>query len=180
MGFFKGTTILCVRRNNSVVIGGDGQVTFGNTILKKSSKKVRCLFKNSVLAGFAGSTADAFTLFDKFEEKLELHYGNISRAVVDFGKYWRSDKILRRLEALLIVADIKKSFLLSGCGDVIEPENNIVAIGSGGQYAYASALSLMKYTKFSAKDIVLNSLNIASDICIYTNFHISIEKLELN
>jgi len=177
---FCGTTILCVRRGDYVVMGGDGQVTFGHVILKKSVKKVRFLFKDSVIAGFAGSTADAFTLFEKFEEKLELYYGNISRSAVEFGKYWRSDKVLRRLEALLIVADSNKSFLLSGNGDVLEPEDDVIAIGSGGQYAHASALSLLKHTKLSAKDIVYKSLNIAAEICIYTNFNIVMKEIKMN
>lgn len=176
---FNSTTILCVRRNNKVVMGGDGQVTFGNTIFKKSVEKVKFLFKESVIAGFAGAAADSFTLFEKFEEKLELYYGNISRAAIEFGKYWRSDKFMRKLEALLIVADCKNSFLLSGNGDVLEPEDNVIAIGSGGQYAHASAISLMKHTNLSAKDIVYNSLKIASEICIYTNSNIVIKELDI-
>ncbi len=173
----KGTTILCVKKNNSVALGGDGQVTLGHTILKNNAKKVRFLFKNKVLAGFAGSTADSFTLFEKFEEKLELFHGNISRAAVEFGKHWRSDRILRKLDALLIVTDINKSFLLSGNGDVIEPENNIISIGSGGQYAQAAAIALSNHTEQTAKDIVKNSLYIASNICIYSNSNIIIEEL---
>ena len=180
MSKFLGTTILCVRRNNHVVIGGDGQVTFGNTVIKKNVEKVKFLFNNSVITGFAGSTADAFTLFEKFEEKLELYSGNISRAAVELGKYWRSDKNLKRLEALLIAADSSKLYLLSGNGDVLEPENDIIAIGSGGQYAHASALSLFKYTNLSAKDIVYRSLSIAAEICIYTNFNITIKELKIN
>lgn len=179
MSSFYGTTILCVRKNNCVVMGGDGQVTFGNVVLKNNVKKIRFLFNKSVIAGFAGSTADAFTLFEKFEEKLELYYGNISRAAVEFGKYWRSDRILRRLEALLIVADATRSFLLSGNGDVLEPEDNVLAIGSGGQYAQAAALSLFRYTKLSARDIVVKSLDIAASICIYTNFNTVIKELRV-
>ncbi|HIH2763312.1 MAG TPA: ATP-dependent protease subunit HslV [Candidatus Azoamicus sp.] len=174
----KGTTIICVKKNNSVALGGDGQVTLGNTILKSNAKKIRFLFKNKVLAGFAGSVADSFTLFEKFEEKLDLFQGNISRAAVEFGKHWRSDKILRKLDALLVVTDINKSFLLSGNGDVIEPENNIISIGSGGQYAQAAALALSNHTNQTAKEIVKNSLYIASNICIYSNSNIVIEELK--
>lgn len=177
---FLGTTILCVKRENYVVIGGDGQVSVGNTILKKNVEKVKYLFKNSVIAVFAGSTADSLTLFEKFEEKLELYSGNISRASVELGRYWRSDKNLKRLEALLIVADTHKIYLLSGNGDVLEPDGDIIAIGSGGQYAHASALALLKYTKLSAKDIVYRSLSIAADICVYTNCNITIKELKSN
>lgn len=173
----KSTTILCVKRNNFVAMGGDGQMTIGNTILKNNVKKVRFLFKRKVLAGFAGSTADSVSLFEKFEEKLELFHGNLPRAAIEFGRYWRSDRILKRLEALLIVADINKLFLLTGSGDVIEPENNIISIGSGGQYAQAAAIALLKYTDLTAKDIVKNSLIIASDICIYSNSNIIVEEL---
>lgn len=173
----KGTTILCVKKNNCIAMGGDGQVTMGNTILKNNAKKIRFLFKNKILAGFAGSTADSFTLFEKFEEKLELFHGNISRAAIEFGKHWRSDRILKKLEALLIVSDINKTFLLTGAGDVIEPENNIISIGSGGQYAQAAAIALSTHTNQSAKEIVKNSLIIASNICIYSNLNITIEEL---
>lgn len=173
----KGTTIICVKKNNSVALGGDGQVTLGHTILKNNAKKIRFLFKNTVLAGFAGSTADSFTLFEKFEEKLEIFHGNISRAAIEFGKHWRSDRILKKMDALLIVTDINKSFLLSGHGDVIEPENNIISIGSGGYYAQAAAIALSNYTNQNAKEIVKNSLCIASSICIYSNSNIIIEEL---
>jgi len=179
MSSFCGTTILCVRRDNFVVMGGDGQVTFGHVILKNNVKKIRFLFKKKVIAGFAGSTADSFTLFERFEEKLESYYGNITRAAVEFGKYWRSDRILRRLEALLIVADSNRSFLLSGNGDVLEPEENILAIGSGGHYAQAAALSLIKCTKLSARDIVVKSLDVAASICVYTNFNTVIKELKI-
>lgn len=174
----KGTTILCVKKDNCIAMGGDGQITMGHTILKHSAKKIRFLFKNKVLAGFAGSTADSFALFEKFEEKLELFHGNISRAAIEFGKHWRSDRILKKLEALLIVSDINKSFLLTGNGDVIEPENNIISIGSGGQYAQAAAIALSTYTNQTAKEIVKNSLIIASNICIYSNLNITIEELK--
>ena len=177
---FFGTTILCVKRKNSVAMGGDGQVTFGNVILKKNVEKIKFLFDKSIIAGFAGGTADAITLFEKFEEKLELYSGNISRSAIEFGKYWRSDKNLKRLEALLIVANLSNLFLLSGNGDIIEPEKDVIAIGSGGQYAYSSALSLLKYTKLSAKDIVYRSLIIASEVCIYTNSNITIKELNSN
>jgi len=179
MSNFLGTTILCVKRDNYVVIGGDGQMTFGNIILKKNVEKVKFLFKKSVIAGFAGSTSDALTLFEKFEEKLELYSGNISRASVELGKYWRSDKNLKRLEALLIVADISKLYLLSGNGDVLEPDSDIMAIGSGGQYAHSAALALLKYTKLSAREIVYRSLSIAAEICIYTNFNIIVKELKM-
>ncbi|HIH2763640.1 MAG TPA: ATP-dependent protease subunit HslV [Candidatus Azoamicus sp.] len=174
----KGTTILCVKKDNCVAMGGDGQITLGNTILKNNAKKVRFLFKNKFLAGFAGSTSDSFTLFEKIEEKLELYHGNISRAVIEFGKYWRSDRNLKKLDALLIITDIKTSFLLSGNGDVIEPETNIISIGSGGQYAQSAAIALSNYTNQSAKEIVKNSLYIASNICIYSNSNITIEELK--
>lgn len=173
----KGTTIICIKKHNCVALGGDGQVTLGHTILKSNAKKIRFLFNNKVLAGFAGSTADSFTLFEKFEEKLELFHGNISKAAVEFGKHWRSDRILKKLDALLIVTDINKSFLLSGNGDVIEPEHNIISIGSGGTYAQAAAIALYNHTNQSAKEIVKNSLNIASSICIYSNSNIIIEEL---
>ena len=177
MDQFKGTTILCVRRNNSVVIGVDGQVTLGNVILKSNAVKIRKIFKNKIIAGFAGSSADSLTLFEKFEEKLHIYHGNLTRAVVELGKYWRSDNILRRLEALLIVSDIEKSFLLSGNGDIIEPEDSILAIGSGGQFAQSAAIALFDNTTFSAKDIVSLSLTISAKICIYTNNNITIEEL---
>ncbi|MBU0456394.1 MAG: ATP-dependent protease subunit HslV [Pseudomonadota bacterium] len=174
---FHGTTILCVRHKDKVVIGGDGQVSMGNIVLKGNAKKVRRLFNNKVIAGFAGGTADAFTLFERFEAKLEMYHGNLTRAAVELAKDWRTDKILRRLEALLAVADEKTSLIITGNGDVIEPEKNIIAIGSGGPFAQAAARALIDNTKFSAKQIVERSLKIASDICIYTNQHLTIEEL---
>jgi ATP-dependent HslUV protease subunit HslV len=175
---FRGTTILSVRRGKSVVIGGDGQVTQGNTVMKGNAKKVRRLYKDQVLAGFAGGTADAFTLFERFETKLEMHQGHLVRAAVELAKDWRTDKILRRLEALLIVADKKASLIITGNGDVIEPEGGIMAIGSGGPLAEAAARALFDNTKLSALDIVKKGLNIAGDMCIYTNHHLTIEELE--
>ena len=174
---FRGTTILSVRRDGKVVIGGDGQVSMGHTIMKGNAKKIRRLYQDKVIAGFAGGTADAFTLFERFEGKLEKHQGNLTRAAVELGKDWRTDKILRRLEALLAVADSTNSFIISGNGDVIEPENNLMAIGSGGPYAQAAARALLAATDLSAYEIVEKSLNIAADICIYTNHHLTIEEL---
>lgn len=174
----KGTTILSVRRNGKVVIGGDGQVSLGNTVMKNNSRKVRRLYNGNVLAGFAGSTADAFTLFELFEAKLEKHQGNLTRSAVELAKDWRTDKILRRLEAMLLIADSEKSLLISGMGDVIEPEHGLMAIGSGGAFAQAAARALVDNTKLSAKKIVEASLNIAADICIYTNHHLTIEELD--
>jgi ATP-dependent HslUV protease subunit HslV len=176
-GMFKGTTILCIRINGKVAIGGDGQVTMGNTILKHNAKKVRTMYNDKILAGFSGATADALTLFEKFEGKLESYSGNITRAAVELAKDWRTDKILRRLEALLIVADIEHTFIISGTGDVIEPELGVAAIGSGGPYAQAAARALIENTSLSAKDIVEKAMNIASDICIYSNQNIVIEEL---
>ncbi len=173
----KGTTILCVRRNGKVAIGGDGQVTMGSTVLKHNAKKIRKMYNEKLLAGFSGATADAFTLFEKFEGKLESYRGNITRAAVELAKDWRTDKILRRLEALLIVADAEHIFILSGTGDVIEPENGIAAIGSGGPYAQAAARALSENTEFAAQEIVEKAMKIASDICIYTNEQIHIEEL---
>jgi ATP-dependent HslUV protease subunit HslV len=173
----RGTTILSVRRNGKTVIAGDGQVTVGATVMKHNAKKVRTLYNNKVLAGFAGATADAFTLFEKFESKLEQYHGNLTRASVELAKDWRTDKVLRRLEALMIVADSERSFILSGNGDVIEPENGILAIGSGGPYALAAARALMEQTKLSARVIAEESMKIASEICIYTNREITIEEL---
>lgn len=177
---FNGTTIICVRKDGELAIGGDGQVTFGNMILKKNVEKIKFLFNESVVTGFSGSTADALTLFEKFEEKLELYHGNMSKAAIEFGKYWRSDKNMKKLEALLIIADKKNTFLLTGNGDILEPENDIIAIGSGGQFAYAAALALIRNTKLKAKEIVSQSLKIASDICIYTNSNLIIKELKLN
>lgn len=175
---YHGTTILSIRRNKKVVIGGDGQVSMGNTIMKGNAKKVRRLFNNQVIAGFAGGTADAFTLFERFEGKLEKHQGHLVRSAVELAKDWRTDKILRRLEALLAVADAKASLILTGNGDVIEPEHGIMAIGSGGQYAQAAALALLHNTKLSAREIIEKSLAIAADICVYTNSNFTIEELD--
>ena len=175
---FKGTTILCVRRNGQVAIAGDGQVTMGNTVLKHNAKKTRRMFGDKVLAGFSGATADAFTLFEKFEGKLESYRGNITRAAVELAKDWRTDKILRRLEALLLVADLEHTFIISGTGDVIEPEGGVAAIGSGGPYAQASARALYENTSLSAREIVEKSMIITSDICIYSNKSITIEELQ--
>lgn len=175
---YRGTTILSVRRGNKVVIGGDGQVSLGNTVMKGNAKKVRRLYKDKVIAGFAGGTADAFTLFERFERKLEMHQGHLVRAAVELAKDWRTDKILRRLEALLAVADNKASLIITGNGDVIEPEEGIMAIGSGGPFAQSAARALLQNTKLSALDIVKKSLAIAADICIYTNHNLTIEELE--
>ncbi len=174
---FHATTILCVRRNNSVAIGGDGQVTLGNTVLKQNARKIRKMYGDKVIAGFAGATADAFTLFEKFEGKLESYRGNITRAAVELAKDWRTDKILRRLEALLVVADRDHTFIISGTGDVLEPEDGIAAIGSGGPYAQAAALALCENTSLGTGEIIAKAMKIASDICIYTNENISIEEL---
>jgi len=174
----RGTTILSVRRNGKVVIGGDGQVTQGNTVMKGNARKVRRLFHDKVIAGFAGGTADAFTLFERFERKLEVHQGKLMRSAVELAKDWRTDKMLRRLEALLVVADTEDSLIITGNGDVIEPPEGLMAIGSGGPFAQASALALMENTDFSARKIVEKSLNIAADICIYTNQNLTIEELE--
>ncbi len=174
---FYGTTILAIKKGENIVMGGDGQVTLGNTVLKSNAKKIRKIYENKVLAGFAGATADAFTLVERFEEKLNKHSGNLLRAAVELAKDWRTDKYLRRLEALLIVGDKKHLLIISGNGDVIEPEDNIAAIGSGGPYALAAARALKENTDLSIKDIVKKSLKIASDICIYTNENILIEKL---
>jgi ATP-dependent HslUV protease, peptidase subunit HslV len=174
---FHATTILAVRRDNKVVVAGDGQVSFQNTVMKSSAKKVRRMKDGKVVAGFAGSTADAFTLFEKFEAKLKEYSGNLTRAAVELAKEWRTDRILRRLEALLIVADKEKTFTISGNGDVIEPDDDIAAIGSGGPFALAAARALLKNTKMSAKEIALAAMKIAADICIYTNESISLEEL---
>ena len=174
---FHGTTILSVRRNNKIAIGGDGQVTMGNTIVKSNARKIRRLHHDQIVAGFAGATADAFTLFELFESKLEKHQGNLMRSAVELAKDWRTDKILRRLEALLAVADKRSSLILSGNGDVIEPEEDIIAIGSGGNYALAAAKALLNNTQLSAREIVEKSLRIAGSICIYTNSNILIDEL---
>lgn len=175
---FHGTTILSVRRQGRVVIGGDGQVTMGNTVMKANARKVRRLYKDQVIAGFAGGTADAFTLFERFEGKLEKHQGQLTRAAVELAKDWRTDRILRRLEALLAVADRTASLIITGQGDVIEPENGLMAIGSGGPYAQAAARALMESTELDARAIVERALNIAADICIYTNRSLTIEELQ--
>jgi len=173
----RGTTILSVRRGNSVVIGGDGQVTMGETVMKGNARKVRRLYKDTVIAGFAGGTADAFTLFERFEGQLEKQQGNLVRAAVELAKDWRTDRALRRLEALLVVANADDSLVITGTGDVIEPNDGIMAIGSGGQYAKAAALALLKNTDLSARDIVESGLEIAADICIYTNHDRTIEEI---
>ena len=175
---FRGTTILSVRTDNQVVIGGDGQVSIGNTMMKGNARKVRRLYNNQVLAGFAGGTADAFTLFERFEGKLEKHQGQLVRAAVELAKDWRTDRMLRRLEALLAVADSEASLIISGNGDVIEPEQGVMAIGSGGDFAKSAALALVENSDLSAKDIVEKSLGIAGRICIYTNDHLTIETLD--
>lgn len=174
---FHGTTVLCVRRNGAVVIGGDGQVSLGNTVMKSGAVKVRRLHNDTVIAGFAGGTADAFTLFERFEGMLEKYQGNLPRSAVELAKDWRADRALRRLEALLIVADTEKSLLVSGTGDVIEPDDDLIAIGSGGPYAQAAAKALLQNTDLSAAEIVQKALNIAADICIYTNSSLTIEHL---
>ena len=175
---FRGTTILLVRRGNLVVIGGDGQVSLGQTVMKGNARKVRRLFSDKVIAGFAGGTADAFTLFERFEGKLEKHSGNLVRSAVEMAKDWRTDRVLRRLEAMLVVADKQSSLLISGNGDVIEPEHNVAAIGSGGPYAQAAARALMENTELDARTIVERALTIAADICVYTNHHLTLEELE--
>ena len=175
---YKGTTILSVRRNNSVVVGGDGQVTMGDTVMKGNARKVRRLYDENVIAGFAGGTADAFTLFERFERQLEKYHGNLVRAAVELAKDWRTDRALRRLEALLIVANKNDSLLITGNGDVIEPNDGVLAIGSGGQYAKSAALALIKNTSLDPLSIVTESLRIAGEICIYTNQDTTIEKIE--
>ena len=171
------TTILSIRRNGKTAIAGDGQVTVGNTVMKSNAKKVRKMYNDKVLAGFAGATADAFTLFEKFEAKLEQYHGNLTRAAVELAKDWRTDKVLRRLEALMIIADAERSFILSGNGDVIEPEDGIAAIGSGGPYALAAARALVEHTNLGARQIVEAAMQIAGAICIYTNKEITVEEL---
>ena len=177
MSQFHGTTILAVRRDGRVALGGDGQVTIGDTVMKANANKVRALKGGKILAGFAGAAADAFTLFEKFEEKLERYPGNLPRAAVELAKDWRSDRILRRLEALLVVADLEHSFLLSGSGELIEPDDGIVAVGSGGNFALAAARALLPVEELSARDVTLRSLEIAADICVYTNRNITILEL---
>lgn len=178
MAELHGTTIVSVRRGKQVVIGGDGQVTLGNTIMKGNARKVRRLYKGKILAGFAGGTADAFTLFERFEAKLETYQGNLLRSAVELAKDWRTDRMLRRLEAMLIVADPSVSLIISGNGDVIEPENNILAIGSGGPYAKAAADALMENTELDARSICEKALTIAGKTCIYTNLNFTIETLD--
>jgi ATP-dependent HslUV protease, peptidase subunit HslV len=173
----RSTTILCVRRNGSLVMGGDGQVTMGESVIKHKAKKIRRLYGDKVLAGFAGSTADALSLFSRFEQKLEEFHGNLSRAVVELAKDWRTDRALRHLEALLVVADKKATYLVSGNGDVIEPDDGIVAIGSGGAYAVSAARALAKHTKMSAREIVQEAMQLAGQICIFTNEQSTIEEL---
>ncbi len=177
MDQYRGTTIVSVRRNNRVAIAGDGQVSMGNTIMKGNARKVRRMYEDSVIAGFAGSTADAFTLFERFEEKLIKHSGNLTRAAVELAKDWRTDKILRHLEALLCVADKDASFIVSGNGDVIEPEDGLMAIGSGGPFAQAAARALLDNTDMNAREICERALNIAGDICVFTNQNITVEEL---
>ena len=175
---FHGTTILSARRGTKVAMGGDGQVTLGNIIVKATARKVRRLYKDQVLAGFAGATADAFTLFERFESKLDKHQGHHMRSAIELAKDWRTDRILRRLEAMLTVADRTSSLIITGTGDVLEPELGLLAIGSGGAYAHAAAIALLQNTDFSPADIVKKSLTIAGDLCIYTNQNHTIEVLE--
>ena len=175
---FRGTTILSVRREGRVAIGGDGQVSMGDTVMKGNARKVRRLFQGRVIAGFAGGTADAFTLFERFEGKLEKHQGNLVRSAVELAKDWRTDRSLRRLEALLTVADVKDSLIISGTGDVIEPEHDLMAIGSGGPYAEAAARALLGNTDLGAREIAEQSLRIAADICVYTNHNLVVDELE--
>jgi ATP-dependent HslUV protease subunit HslV len=178
MDSYHGTTIVSVRRGQQVALGGDGQVTLGHIVVKSSARKVRKLHRDQVLAGFAGATADAFTLFERFEAKLEKHQGHLTRAAIELTRDWRTDRVLRRLEAMLAVADRQASLIISGNGDVLEPEYGIVAIGSGGAYAHAAARALIDHTELSARDVVKRSLEIAGDLCIYTNQNHTIETLE--
>ena len=172
-----GTTVLCVRRDNKVVMAGDGQVTMGQQVMKHSARKIRRLFNDKVLAGFAGSTADALSLFERFEGKLQEHHGNLAKSAVELAKEWRKDRALRHLEALLVVADAKSTFVLSGDGDVIEPDDGLCAIGSGGPFALAAARALAKHSKLGAKEIAQESMRVASEICIYTNSSFTVEEL---
>jgi ATP-dependent HslUV protease subunit HslV len=171
------TTIICIRHKGKVAIAGDGQVTLGQTVLKKKANKIRTLYKGNILAGFSGATSDAFALFSRFETKLEEYHGNLSRAAIELAKDWRLDKALRRLEALLIVADKEQSFLISGTGDVVEPDDGILAIGSGGAYALAAARALISHTDLTAKEIALEAMKITADICVYTNDQITVKEL---
>ncbi|WP_282177926.1 ATP-dependent protease subunit HslV [Vibrio nereis] len=173
------TTIVSVRRNNKVVIAGDGQVSLGNTVMKGNARKVRRLYNNQVLAGFAGGTADAFTLFERFESKLQMHQGHLTKAAVELAKDWRSDRALRKLEALLAVADETASLIITGNGDVVQPENDLIAIGSGGNFAQAAATALLENTDLDAREIAEKSLKIAGDICVFTNHNHTIEELEI-
>jgi ATP-dependent HslUV protease subunit HslV len=171
------TTVICIRHKGQVVMAGDGQVTLGQTVLKKTAQKVRRLYKDKVLAGFAGATSDAFALFARFEAKLEEYRGNLSRAAIELAKDWRLDKSLRQLDALLVVADETSTFLISGTGDVVEPDDGIIAVGSGGPYALAASRALIKHTDLSAKEVALEALKISSEICIYTNDNFTVEEL---
>ncbi len=179
MQSLHGTTIISVRRKNEVAVGGDGQVSLGNTVIKANARKVRRLYNEKVLAGFAGGTADAFTLFERFESKLDTYQGNLMRAAVELAKDWRADRILRRLEAMLVVADTKSSLIITGMGDVIEPEQGLMAIGSGGFYAKSAAQALLENTDLGAANVVEKSLSIAADICVYTNRNFTIETLKI-
>jgi len=180
MDQYKGTTIVSVRRGNKVVIGGDGQVSQGNTVMKGNARKVRRLYKDQVIAGFAGGTADAFTLFERFEEQLEKHHGKLTRAAVELAKLWRTERSLRRLEALLVVADKQSSLIITGNGDVIETEDSLMAIGSGGPFAQSAAKALLQNTDLSATEIVEKSLTIAADVCVFTNHHHTVEELDIS
>ena len=173
----RSTTVICVRRDTKVVMAGDGQVTLGHEVLKSGAKKLRRLYNNKVLAGFAGSTADALSLFERFEGKLQEHHGNLAKSAVELAKEWRKDRALRHLEAMLVVADSKGTFILSGNGDVIEPDDGIVAIGSGGSFALAAARAMLKHSKLTAKDLAMEAMRIASEICIYTNENFTVEEL---
>ncbi|MDJ0839048.1 MAG: ATP-dependent protease subunit HslV [Acidobacteriota bacterium] len=175
---FEATTVIAVRKDGKVAIAGDGQVTLGNVVMKHGAKKIRRLYKDKILAGFAGSAADAFTLFTRFESKLEAHKGQLLRAVVELARDWRADKVLRKLEAMLLVADVDNLFIISGNGDLIEPDEGVVAIGSGGNYAYAAAKALLRHTDMEAATVAEEAMRIAADICIYTNDHINVEALE--
>lgn len=175
---FRGTTILCAKRDGKMVIGGDGQVTLGHVVMKGNARKVRRLYNGKILSGFAGATADAFTLFERFEGKLQTHNGQLMRAAVEMAKDWRTDRALRKLEAMMLVADADNMLLISGTGDVIEPAHDFIAIGSGGNYAHSAAQALMENTELSAREVVEKALNIAGDLCIYTNHNLTIEELE--
>ena len=180
MDQYRGTTIVSVRRGNKVVIGGDGEVSQGNTVMKGNARKVRRLYKDQVIAGFAGGTADAFTLFERFEEQLEKHHGKLTRAAVELAKLWRTERSLRRLEALLVVADKESSLIITGNGDVIEPEDSLMAIGYGGPFAQSAAKALLQNTDLSATEIVEKSLTIAADVCVFTNHNHTVEELDIS